>query len=115
MLSAPSYGKVNLFLYVTAKRDDGYHDISTLFCAIDFYDTIKISPSQKTFLENTGIGIPVGKDNIVMAVDEILRKEYHLNKHYKISIHKRIPVGAGWPGEAPTPALIWSLWTRPHS
>ncbi|MDR2869432.1 MAG: 4-(cytidine 5'-diphospho)-2-C-methyl-D-erythritol kinase [Deferribacteraceae bacterium] len=96
--SAPSYAKLNLFLYVTDKRPDGYHNICSLFCAIDFYDTLSISPAKSTFLENTGLGVPVGKENIIMAVDTLLRQGYSLTQHFKISIHKRIPVGAGLGG-----------------
>lgn len=98
-VSAPSYAKLNLFLYVTDKRPDGFHNICSLFCAIDFYDTISITKTTKpTFLENTGLSVPIGKDNIIMQVDDILRQEYSLEQQFKISIHKRIPVGAGLGG-----------------
>lgn len=96
--SAASRAKLNLFLHVTGKRADGYHNIYTLFCGIDFSDIITISPSKSRFLETTGIKIPIGEDNIIIKVDNILRTGYGLKENYKITVNKRIPVGAGLGG-----------------
>ena len=40
-----SPAKINLFLHITAKRDDGYHDLQSVFRAIDFGDVLSFEPS----------------------------------------------------------------------
>ena len=51
--------KLNLFFEVLAKRADGYHEIETLMCPIDLYDTLyfKEEPSGEV-----GLGVPMGRD-----------------------------------------------------
>lgn len=97
-LMGRSYAKVNLLLRVLNKRPDGYHNIYTILCAVDFSDSIMIKPAKRTFLRSTGIKIPINESNIILKVDKILRAEYNLKQAYHITVNKRIPVGAGLGG-----------------
>jgi 4-diphosphocytidyl-2-C-methyl-D-erythritol kinase len=96
--SAHSYAKINLCLHVTGKRPDGFHNIYSLFCAISLHDTLTIELAESSSIVSTGIAAPTGDDNIVMAVDAILCKDYGLTKHFKLTIDKHIPIGAGLGG-----------------
>lgn len=44
MTQWPSPAKLNLFLYITGQRSDGYHDLQTLFQFLDYGDTLSIEP-----------------------------------------------------------------------
>jgi 4-diphosphocytidyl-2-C-methyl-D-erythritol kinase len=98
---AKSYAKINLFLRLLGKRGDGYHNIFTLFCAVDLYDTIGLSFAEtpaKTHIICDNADIPVDSGNIILKTDKILRDEYGLALHFKIELNKSIPVGAGLGG-----------------
>lgn len=49
-LSWPSPAKLNLFLYITGKRPDGYHNLQTLFQFLDYGDTLTFTPRNDTQL-----------------------------------------------------------------
>ena len=46
MIEEKAYGKINLALRITGRRDDGYHDIDTVFQSIGLYDTIQLEPAD---------------------------------------------------------------------
>jgi 4-diphosphocytidyl-2-C-methyl-D-erythritol kinase len=108
-ISGKSYAKVNLYLYVTGKRADGYHELDTLFYGIDLYDTITLTESAKTTLRTNLPYIPTDQRNIIMKVDAILRAEYGLTLNYTIDLHKNIPVGAGLGGGSGNAACYLQL------
>ena len=101
MISFPN-AKINLGLHVIGKRDDGYHNIETVFYPIGWSDIMEILPGD----ENTnGIevhlsGLPVaGKhsDNLCVKAYELIRKD-HAIRSVKLYLHKQIPMGAGLGG-----------------
>ncbi len=103
-LSSPA--KINLFLDVLGRRDDGYHDIITVFEKIDLCDRIRLTPSET---EHAGSGkdiaissnlkeLPTDKNNLAYRACSLLRKTYGISKGVKIHIEKRIPIAAGLGG-----------------
>jgi 4-diphosphocytidyl-2-C-methyl-D-erythritol kinase len=92
---AESPAKVNLFLHVTGKRDDGYHELHTLFCGVTLHDTLEIEQSERTEIICNDASIPTDAENIIMKVDAILRQSYPTLPHYRINLEKQIPTGAG--------------------
>lgn len=108
-LSANSNAKINLFLYVLGKRDDGYHNIYSLFAPIDLSDTITITPCDKTIIVCNKKYIPVDNKNIILQVDNILRKDYGITTNFHIELIKRIPVGAGLGGGSSNAATYLNL------
>jgi 4-diphosphocytidyl-2-C-methyl-D-erythritol kinase len=96
-VSIKSFGKLNLFLHVVSKRSDGYHDIFTLFSAINLYDTITIEPSPETLIICDDKSVPLGGDNLIMRADRLLRKAASYPQ-YRITLEKNIPIGAGLGG-----------------
>ena len=94
--------KINIGLRITGKRNDGYHNIETLFYPIGFYDALEfvVSPGQdkKDNLLVTGLSIGGNTDeNIVMKAVSKLREKY-LFPWLNIHLHKAIPTGAGLGG-----------------
>lgn len=91
--------KINLGLYVTQRREDGFHNLETVFYPIPLYDVLEIIPSQGAGnLSVSGLevaGSPA--DNLVVRACALLQKAYHLPA-VDIHLHKVIPMGAGLGG-----------------
>jgi len=108
MLKFPN-AKINLGLNITAKREDGYHDIESCFYPIPLRDALEIIPSQELKFSSTGIPIPGNQsDNLVLKAYQLLSKEYTL-KPVEIILHKNIPMGAGMGGGSADGAFMLTL------
>jgi 4-diphosphocytidyl-2-C-methyl-D-erythritol kinase len=102
-----SPAKINLFLHITSKRADGYHNLQTLFQLLDFCDEIRFS------LRDDGqINRIKGNEDIV-AEDDLLIKSARALKKYSnsslgvdISIDKKIPAGGGLGGGSSNAATV---------
>jgi 4-diphosphocytidyl-2-C-methyl-D-erythritol kinase len=98
MLSFPN-AKINIGLYVTSKRPDGYHNLESIFYPIPLFDILEIVPvNVSTSLNLTGLIVP-GKleDNLVLKAYDLLKKDFQL-PNVSINLHKLIPMGAGLGG-----------------
>ena len=110
-----SYCKVNLYLRVTKKLNNGYHSISSLITFCNLYDTIFISKinslSDKiSFTGKFKKGINK-KSNIVTKVLSLLRKKQLIkNETFKISIQKNIPHGSGLGGASSNAASLLNFF-----
>ena len=119
MISFPNC-KINLGLYITRKREDGYHDIETVFYPLPaeasakvggLNDVLEIVPANKTQLHMSGL--PVAGDNnsnLVWKAYELLKEKYP-NKinDLDIFLHKTIPMGAGLGGGSADGAFMLRL------
>lgn len=98
MLVFPN-AKINLGLFITEKRADGFHNLESLFLPIPLCDILEVAPStEETTLVCTGESndIPTEK-NIVYKAWKLLQEEYGIG-YVKIHLHKIIPSGAGMGG-----------------
>ncbi len=96
-LKAPA--KINLFLEILGKRDDGYHEIETIMQEIDLADNLLFEEIQEgVVLECNDKHIPLNQDNLVCKAANLLLKECGIKKGVLINLEKRIPVGAGLGG-----------------
>jgi len=95
----PSYAKINLFLDVLEKMEDGYHKINTLFSEITLHDTIKFSltryPEIKLLTEHEGLR---RQDNLVYQVAVFIQAKYSVLNGARIVLQKNIPIAAGLGG-----------------
>jgi 4-diphosphocytidyl-2-C-methyl-D-erythritol kinase len=91
--------KLNLFLHVTGRRTDGYHELQTLFQLIDLCDTVTISLRGDGLIER-----PVGPAGVAPEADLTLRAALALQRASgtgqgaDLRVHKRIPQGGGLGG-----------------
>lgn len=99
-ISVQSNAKINLALYINHKRNDGYHDISTLMQEINFSDEIIISKNQnnKINIYSKGIKTPTDKTNLCYIAAASFLHTFNINDGVDITIHKNIPIGAGLGG-----------------
>ena len=97
-LSAFAPAKLNLFLHITGRRDDGYHELQTLFQLLDFGDTLhfEVTGDGELSLESPELGIPA-EDNLIMKAARLLRADTGAGA--RIRLDKRIPAGGGLGGD----------------
>lgn len=92
--------KINLGLYVTARRPDGYHDISTCMLPVPWHDIIEVVNTEDSESSLTVLGNPVDcpvEKNLVMKAYRLLEKEFGLSP-VQIVLQKMVPDGAGLGG-----------------
>lgn len=109
MRTAESHAKVNLFLHVTGKRPDGYHELYTLFAPVSLSDTVTLTGSDSFRITCNDPSIPVDERNIVWKVYDILRRDYGCTAAWHVHIEKRIPSGAGLGGGSSNAAAFLKL------
>ena len=112
-LKAPA--KVNLFLEILGKRDDGFHEIETIMQEIDLADSLQFEETQEgVTLECNDKNIPANQDNLVCKAANLILEECGIRKGVIINLEKNIPVGAGLGGgssdAATTLKALNSLW-----
>jgi 4-diphosphocytidyl-2-C-methyl-D-erythritol kinase len=91
-----SNAKINIGLFVTSKRDDGFHNIESIFYPVPFYDILELLPWDNDVFETSGLTIPEGP-NLVQDAYQLLKKDFDIPSTY-LHLHKRIPLGSGLGG-----------------
>jgi 4-diphosphocytidyl-2-C-methyl-D-erythritol kinase len=122
MLVAHAPAKLNLFLELLGKREDGYHELETLMVAVDLFDTLTFmeedsndirlqcsglgarewrsapAGADQASTDAAGDGIPLGSDNLVVKAARLLREHAGVDWGVRIALVKRIPSAAGLAG-----------------
>lgn len=109
MITGKSFGKINLFLKVTGKRDDGYHNICTLFSRISVFDLVCIEKSERFNIVVNREEIPTDENNIVFKVWKQIKNMRKLNDNLSVRLFKNIPSGAGLGGGSSNAATFLNL------
>jgi len=106
MINLKSYAKINLYLDIGKKLDNGYHRIETIFQTINLFDEIKIERINKPVyqIKCNHPEVPIGKDSLVYRAIEIMMKGK--NAGLAVSIHKNIPIASGLGGGSSNIATI---------
>jgi 4-diphosphocytidyl-2-C-methyl-D-erythritol kinase len=90
--------KINIGLYVTEKRNDGYHNLLSCFMPVPWNDVLEITEAPKLQLTITGLNVPGRpEENLCYKAYKLLNKDYQLPPVH-IHLHKIIPMGAGLGG-----------------
>ena len=110
MLSFPNC-KINLGLYITRKRDDGYHDLETVFYPVGLKDALEVVPAQVTALHMSGLEVAGNQaDNLVLKAWQLLHDLFPAKvPTLDIYLHKAIPMGAGMGGGSADGAFMLRL------
>ena len=92
-----SNAKINIGLNIISKREDGFHNISSIFYPIfNCYDIIEIIKSDKFILTSSGLKVP-HKDNLCIKAFNLIQSKYNISPVH-IHLHKLIPIGSGLGG-----------------
>ena len=109
----PSPAKLNLFLYITGRREDGYHNLQTLFQFLDYGDTIIIEPRNdgQIRLATPIEGVP-DEENLIVRAARLLQDTALLmgtlpqGAGADISVEKQLPMGGGLGGGSSNAATV---------
>lgn len=102
-----SPAKINLFLQITGKRPDGYHDLFTLMCRVSLCDTISLTfGSSETRVSCADPRVPEDESNLAHRAADIFFRNLNRHEHVAIAIDKQIPVGAGLGGGSSNAATV---------
>jgi 4-diphosphocytidyl-2-C-methyl-D-erythritol kinase len=109
-LQAPA--KINWFLHILGKRQDGYHDIVSLMQCVSLYDELTFEQDDSITIESD-LDIPVA-DNLIYRAASLLKQYAGYEKGARIILRKQIPVSAGLGGGSSDAACTLSglnaLW-----
>jgi len=109
----PAPAKLNLFLYITGRRPDGYHNLQTLFQFLDYGDTLQITVDHSdriTLL--TPLADVDDADNLIVRAANLLKQAAQAKKSLpaqagaRIAIEKRLPMGGGLGGGSSDAATV---------
>ncbi len=106
-----AYAKINLFLDVISKRDDGFHEIKTVMHSVSLADEITViyTPSAVTNIRLFVSGnryIPSDAKNLAFAAAKLYLEEAGLRANIEIKLKKNIPVSAGLAGGSTDAAAV---------
>ncbi|OZI08859.1 4-(cytidine 5'-diphospho)-2-C-methyl-D-erythritol kinase [Siphonobacter sp. BAB-5385] len=108
MVAFPN-AKINLGLYITEKRSDGYHNLESVFVPVGWSDVLEILPASETSFRSTGLPIPgEASTNLCLRAYELLRQDFDLSP-VRIHLHKVVPIGAGLGGGSSDAAFTLKL------
>ncbi len=103
-----AYGKINLSLDVTGKRENGYHDVRMIMQTVGIYDQILLTRTDKpgiTVTTNLSF-LPVDENNLVYKAAKLLMDEFNIESGLNINLKKNIPVAAGMAGGSSDAAAV---------
>src|SRR4051812_13536783 len=97
IIRAAAPAKINLGLEVIGRRQDGFHEIATIFQSIDLYDSISVSSAEQLILE---VDEPDLQDetNLALTAAKSLQARFSISRGAHIQLHKEIPAAAGLGG-----------------
>jgi len=102
-------GKVNLYLEVGDRRDDGYHELTTVFHAVSLLDEITVRNADVLSLELAGEGVdtlPADERNLAWRAAEVLAEHVGRAPDVAILVEKSIPVAGGMAGGSADAAAV---------
>lgn len=115
MIRVPAPAKLNLFLHITGRRDNGYHELQSIFQLIDLQDWLEFRPkNDDTSISIEGIDTVDLEQNLIYKAIQILKPYAQKEIGLSILVVKNIPMGAGLGGgssnAATTLVVVNQLW-----
>ncbi len=102
--------KINLGLRILRKREDGYHDLETIFYPVPLTDVLELLPATETRCILSGIPVPGDPaKNLCIKAWDLLKKDFPELPPVHIWLHKVIPIGAGMGGGSADGAFMLQL------
>ena len=97
-LVVKSPAKINIGLNIINKRNDGFHNLETIFYPINLYDEIRFTKSDKFSFNSNDENLNKEKTNLIIKAKESLEKHFNIQLPVKVFLDKHIPIGAGLGG-----------------
>ncbi len=115
-LTLPAFAKINLSLRVLGKRDDGYHELETIFQTVSLHDTIEFTATDDPAMVTSSddLSLWMGETNLVTRAAKALHARFAPAQGARIHLQKRIPIQAGLGGGSSDAAVtligLTQLW-----
>ncbi len=116
LLTLKSFAKINWNLKIIGKRDDGFHELCTIFQTVSLYDRLIFEASDKLILTCDNPKISTDETNLIIKAARILQKKFEIEKGAKIHLEKNIPAPGGLGGGSSNAAIsllglkkLWNL------
>jgi 4-diphosphocytidyl-2-C-methyl-D-erythritol kinase len=111
--SWPAPAKINLFLHVTGRRPDGYHDIQTLFQLLDWGDDVRIRLTRTPVILRAAADYGVAEsEDLVVRAAKLLQSETGCRQGAEIEVIKHVPLGSGLGGGSSDAATVLLVLNR---
>jgi 4-diphosphocytidyl-2-C-methyl-D-erythritol kinase len=116
----PSFAKINWQLRVLGRRDDGFHELHTIFQTVTLHDKLTFSARDDDviYLTSDSHDLPLDESNLVVRAGLILKNRYGINRGASIHLEKVIPVEGGLGGGSSNAAIallgfvhLWEIET----
>ncbi len=104
----PAPAKLNLFLHITGRRDDGYHELQSVFRLLDWGDRVRLTVRDDGQVRRQGpsvVGVAEADDLAIRAA-LLLKKYANVAQGVDITVEKRIPAGGGFGGGSSDAATV---------
>ena len=102
-----SHAKINLGLQVLNKREDGYHNLHSLFMEIDLADELSFREAPELGLSIEGADLPLDENNLITKAYRLIRSKVEdVQSEYSIHLKKKIPIGGGLGGGSSNAATV---------
>ncbi|WP_433853765.1 4-(cytidine 5'-diphospho)-2-C-methyl-D-erythritol kinase [Stenotrophomonas nitritireducens] len=104
----PAPAKLNLFLHITGRRADGYHELQTVFRLLDWGDRIGLRLRDDGQVRREGLSVPgvAEADDLVVRAANALKSAANCTQGVDIRVEKRIPAGGGFGGGSSDAATV---------
>ena len=104
-LSCPA--KINLFLAITGRRADGFHELVSVVAPVDWSDelTVSLTDSAEISFECDDPRVPLGSENLVVRAVQAYRNATGWSRGVHLNLSKRLPMGAGLGGGSSDAAM----------
>lgn len=115
----PAFAKINWFLNILGRRDDGFHELCTVFQTVSLHDSLTFTQSDDLTLTCNNDSIPTDENNLIIHAALALKQRYFVQSGAKIHLEKRIPSPGGLGGGSADAAValiglskLWNLETQ---
>jgi 4-diphosphocytidyl-2-C-methyl-D-erythritol kinase len=113
-VTLPSFAKINLYLRVLGRRNDGFHELCTVFQTVSLHDSITFAEAGELSLTWNQNEIAVSNDNLIIRAANLLKKRFRIDKGARIDLVKTIPAPGGLGGGSSNGAIallgLSKLW-----
>jgi 4-diphosphocytidyl-2-C-methyl-D-erythritol kinase len=114
----PSFAKINWFLRVLGRREDGFHELCTVFQTVSLFDELTFAEHPDLILTCDDQAIPTDETNLIIRAAQILKDKFEIKNGARIHLTKRIPAPGGLGGGSSNAAVtllglstLWKLKT----
>jgi 4-diphosphocytidyl-2-C-methyl-D-erythritol kinase len=115
-LTLKSFAKINWNLQIIGRRDDGFHELCTIFQTVSLHDTLTFEKSEDLILTCDNPKVPSDETNLIIKAARILQEKFRVEKGAKIHLEKNIPAPGGLGGGSSNAAVallglkkLWNL------